>query len=323
MKRLRFALLAALLVATPAFAEEAHGTGHASGSGLVALPPAPRPEAVAETPGRLETAAPAPAVQAVRTPLAQPQCTICLGGAASVSWTGASGSFHVDSVSNYRSSGYSGPLDLKMVVTATQPVWGQTISTFAFSAPVSLSPLQAGYMYSGVNSGTLPFYGSAIPAGQYFLLLFMRENVSGTFYYVDWIQMSSKVACDGVTGCTTIQTPPSCTEDAYTMCLAGGRYRVTGRWKNQYAGGAQANLSKAKLTDVTGAFWIQDANTYEFMIRISTGTDNGRAWISILTFTDVEFWVAVADVTNGQSFEYHSPAGNRTLIFDPSYFVYP
>ncbi len=115
----------------------------------------------------------------------------------------------------------------------------------------------------------------------------------------------------------------TCAEDATTMCLLGGRYRVTGRWKNQYAGGAQANLQKAKLTDVTGAFWIADANTYEFMIRVNTATDNGRAWIAILTFTDVEFWVAVTDMTNGQSREYHSDPGNRTLIFDPNTFVYP
>ncbi len=240
-----------------------------------------------------------------------------------MTWTGATGSFHVDNVRNYRSSGVSGPLDLRMIVTSSQPVWGSTISGYNFSASVSLNPLQAGYLYSNVNSGTVSFFGSSVPAGQYFLLLYLRENVSGTLYYVDWIQMSNKVTCDGVTGCSTVQAPGPCSEDAYTMCLLGGRYRVTGRWKNQYAGGAQANLQKAKLTDVTGAFWIADANTYEFMIRVNTATDNGKAWISILTFTDVEFWVAVTDVTNGQSKEYHSDPGNRTLLFDPYTFVYP
>jgi hypothetical protein len=325
MSSLRFIALAALLGALPASAEEARGTGRHLGSaeGLTVVAVAPGPRA-AEAPGRLDTTAPgAAAAPSGRVPLSQPECTICLGGSASVQWTGATGSFHVDSVSNNRSSGYSGPLDLKMVVTATQPVWGQTITSYAFSAAVSLSALQAGYMYSPVDSGTVSFYGSAIPAGQYFLLLYLRENVSGTWYYVDWIQMNSKVTCDGVTGCSTIQAPPSCTEDTYTMCLVGGRYRVTGRWKNQYAGGAQANLWKAKLTDVTGAFWIADANTYEFMIRVNTVTNNGKAWISILTFTDVEFWVAVTDVTNGQAVEYHSSPGNRTLIYDPSTFVYP
>jgi subtilisin family serine protease len=117
--------------------------------------------------------------------------------------------------------------------------------------------------------------------------------------------------------------PSVCTEDATTMCLVGGRYRLQSHWKNQYAGGAVATLSKARLTDVAGAFWIQNASAYEYLLRISTGTDNGRAWIAIPTFTDVEFWIDVTDTRTGQSKQYHSPAGNRTLIFDPSYFVFP
>jgi hypothetical protein len=116
----------------------------------------------------------------------------------------------------------------------------------------------------------------------------------------------------------------SCVEDAYTMCLVNGRYKVTSHWKNQYAiPVTTANLSKAKLTDTTGAFWIADASTYEYMIRFNTVTNNGRAWISIPMFTDVEFYVAVTDTVNGQYKEYHSAPGNRTLIYDPFYFVYP
>jgi len=322
MKRAAFVFLVTLLATVPASADEAQGTGRAPRGGLPAVPYMPGPQLVPEAPGRLEPTAPSAGVSAGRTPLGQPQCAICLGGAASVQWSASSGSFHVDSVSNYRSSGFSGSLDLKMVVTAAQPTWGQTITSRDLSASVSLNPLQAGYMYSPVNSGTLSFYGSSIPAGQYFLLMFLRENVSGTWYYVDWIQMNNKVSCDGYSGCTVVQAP-GCIEDAYTMCLLGGRYRATGRWKNQYAGGAQANLWKAKLTDVTGAFWIANSDTYEFMVRISTATDNGRAWVSILTFTDVEFWVTITDTVNGQSKEYHSSPGNRTLIFDPTFFIYP
>jgi hypothetical protein len=116
----------------------------------------------------------------------------------------------------------------------------------------------------------------------------------------------------------------SCVEDAYTMCLVNGRYKVTSHWKNQYAiPVTTANLSKAKLTGTTGAFWIADANTYEYMIRFNTVTNNGRAWISIPMFTDVEFWVAVTDTFNGQYKEYHSAPGNKTLIYDPFFFVYP
>jgi hypothetical protein len=115
----------------------------------------------------------------------------------------------------------------------------------------------------------------------------------------------------------------SCVEDAYTMCMVNGRYKVTSHWRNQYENGAVANLSKSKLTDTTGAFWIDDANTYEYLIRFSTATDNGRVWIAIPTFTDVEFWVDVTDTVKGQFKEYHSAPGNETLIYDPSFVVYP
>jgi PKD repeat protein len=115
----------------------------------------------------------------------------------------------------------------------------------------------------------------------------------------------------------------SCVEDAATMCLAGGRYRIRSHWRNQYAGGAVSTLSKAKLTDVIGSFWIANPSTYEYLIRINTATDNGRAWIAIPTFTDVEFWIDVTDTVSGQSKEYHSAPGNKTLIYDPYFFVYP
>jgi PKD repeat protein len=115
----------------------------------------------------------------------------------------------------------------------------------------------------------------------------------------------------------------SCVEDAATMCLLGGRYRIASHWRNQYVGGAVSTLSKATLTDVTGAFWLFDPATYEYLIRINTATNNGRAWIAIPTFTDVEFWIDVTDTVTGQSKEYHSAPGNRTLVYDPYFFVFP
>jgi hypothetical protein len=61
----------------------------------------------------------------------------------------------------------------------------------------------------------------------------------------------------------------------------------------------------------------------DYLIRINTVTNNGRAWISIPTFAGVEFWVDVTDTMSGQYFEYHSPAGNRPMLYDPYTFVYP
>ena len=145
---------------------------------------------------------------------------------------------------------------------------------------------------------------------------YLTEFDGAGYPYIDYVVFPNLVTFRG--GSCSV-----CTEDAYTMCLVNGRYRVTSHWRNQYAGGATATLAKAKLTDVTGAFWIADANTYEYMIRLQPGQSNGRTWIAIPTFTDVEFWVAVTDTVGGQSKEYHSDPGNRTLIYDPFFFVYP
>jgi hypothetical protein len=114
-----------------------------------------------------------------------------------------------------------------------------------------------------------------------------------------------------------------CIPNATTACLIGARYQVASYWQNQYAGGQVSTLTATSLTDGTAAFYLSDAAIYEYLIRINTATDNGRAWISVSTFTDVEFWIEVTDTTNGQYYEYHSPAGNRTMIYDPFFFVYP
>jgi hypothetical protein len=307
-------------IAEPGRAQEtAHGTGKVVDTSAFRVAPDAGVVVTGALSGESSDAL-APEAAAGRAALAQPGCTICLGGTGSIQWTGSSGSFHVDSITNNRSSG-SGSLDLRVALSSSFPVFGQLLTYYSFSDSMSLNPLAAGYMYNNVNSGTVTYYGSSIPSGLYWALLYLREYQGGGVYqYMDWIVMNGRVSCNGA-GCSSVAS--SCTEDAYTMCLIGGRYRVTGRWQNQYAGGAAATLSKAKLTDATGAFWIANSSTYEYLIRINTLTDNNRAWIAIPTFTDVEFWVAVTDVTNGQSKEYHSSPGNRTLIYDPFFFVYP
>ncbi len=330
MKQLEFVLARSLVVAalclTVGFAksgraeETTSGTGRVSDSSAIKIAPGSPGTSVTDAPEGQSSDAPLPGPAAGRAALNQTGCTICLGGFGSIQWTGASGSFHVDTINNYRSSGTSGSLDMRVALTSAFPVYGQTLTYYSLSDLMSLNPLQAGYQYSNLNSGTVTYHGSSIPAGQYWALLFLREyQGGGSYQYTDWIVMDDRVTCNG-SGCSVVT---ACTEDAYTMCLIGGRYRVTSHWRNQYAGGATANLSKAKLTDATGAFWIANASTYEYVIRIQAGQFNGRSWIAIPTFTDVEFWVAVTDTVNGQSKEYHSAPGNLSLIYDPFFFVYP
>lgn len=283
-------------------------------TGPTALQPDSRESAAASAGSNQGEAAP----PAPREPLTQPSCTICLTGSSTVQWTGASGSFHVDYIQNYRASS-TGSLQLKITLVSSPPVWGNPISSWDFSTPVVLPPLASGYQYSNVNSGTVPFYPSSIPAGLYWALLLLSNYSGSSWGYTDWITYGSKVWCNG-TSCSAV-TP--CVESPTTMCLIGGRYRVTSQWTNQYAGGAVSTLNRATLTDATGAFWIANPSTFEYLIRIQTGTGDGHAWVSIPTFTDVEFSVLVEDLFGGQTKTYHSLPGNRDLIYDPLFFVYP
>ena len=104
--------------------------------------------------------APRGTVKTGRTALDQPGCTLCLTGAASVTWNGNSGSFQVDHIVNNGGTG-SGALSVTVVLAGPLPTFGQTVSgAHTFSSGYSLSPLQAGYQYSSVNSGPFHFSGA-------------------------------------------------------------------------------------------------------------------------------------------------------------------
>jgi len=251
--------------------------------------------------------------------LYNPQCMMCLSGTASAQWMGTTGSFHVDHIMS-RQSMMSGMMDLRLVLTSTMPVWGQPFSFMPFSDAMTFDPLAPGGQYT-VDSGTMNMYGSSMPAGTYFMLLYMRQQMGPMMSAADWVVFPKQLTCDGY-GCSALPAE-TCAENATTLCLIGGRYRITSYWKNQYAGGAISQLFKTTLTGATGAFWLSDGNTYEYLIRINTATDNGRAWIAIPTFTDVEFFVLVEDLVGGQANLYHNPPGGRELIYDPTTFVYP
>lgn len=238
---------------------------------------------------------------------------LSIEGTVSYNLGGTTGYFTADRVANHRTSGISGTLRLELWATTTPPANGPANGYRLIT--YTLGQLQAGFEFDNINSGTTAY--TQPPTGCYYLTLFLTEFDGTSYPYVDYFTFSNLVTFRGGS-CSG-----GCTENATTMCLIGGRYRVTSYWRNQYAGGAQAILNKAKLTDATGAFWIANSSTYEYLIRFNTATNNGRAWVAIPTFTDVEFYMLVTDTYTGQTKEYHSNPGNLSLIYDPLTFVYP
>src|ERR1017187_6048420 len=165
-----------------------------------------------------------------RVPLYQSGCSICMSGSNSVQWNGGSASFSIPQITNNRSGGTSGSLRAEYVVTSTYPVYGSTINSYQFTGYDAFSPLQGGYYYAASTSGTVASYQDAIPAGTYWVVIELLEYSGSGWVYDDFGVDSSQVSCNGVSGCSVIA---ACVEDAYTMCLGGGRYKVTSRWQNQ------------------------------------------------------------------------------------------
>jgi hypothetical protein len=199
--------------------------------------------------------------------------------------------------------------------SASAPSAGLVGQALSFSATVTPSGCPAGSPAVAWSFGDGTTSTDQNPVKTY--------TLPGTYSWSVTASLSGASPCTRSGSITIVPASASCTGDAVTMCLVGGRYKVTSYWRNQYAGGAVSTLKAARLTDATGAFYVSDGNVYEYLIRINTATDNGRAWIAIPTFTDVEFFITVQDVVNGQTNVYHSPPGNRTLIYDPLFFVYP
>lgn len=129
-------------IAEPGRAQEtAHGTGKVVDTSAFRVAPDAGVVVTGALSGESSDAL-APEAAAGRAALAQPGCTICLGGTGSIQWTGSSGSFHVDSITNNRSSGTSGSLDLSVVLTSSAPVYGQTIYNIRSRTPTRSTRLR-------------------------------------------------------------------------------------------------------------------------------------------------------------------------------------
>lgn len=144
-----------------------------------------------------------------------------------------------------------------------------------------------------------------------------ETDVNGTtLFEVDDVSINAKSAGG----------PPSygtCQTDPYTMCLMNGRYKVTSTWRDQYDQSiGYQNLQATGLSSDAGAFWFFNPDSFEYFVRVAPG-NNGRAWVTVSMFTNVEFWVTVVDTVNGQSKTYYNPPGNQCLIYDPWFFVFP
>ncbi len=99
----------------------------------------------------------------------------------------------------------------------------------------------------------------------------------------------------------------ACIPDAETLCLRGGRFRVTAQWQTPQEEGTAKSVP---LTAETGAFWFFNAENLELMIKVLDGCDiNDRFWVFMTGLTDVSVQILVDDTFTGHSWSYGRTGG--------------
>ena len=100
-----------------------------------------------------------------------------------------------------------------------------------------------------------------------------------------------------------------CESDNESLCLQGGRFRVSARWKVPSSGATGAAQAVPQSPE-SGHFWFFNPNNLELVVKVLDGTAiNGAYWFFYGALSDVEYWIDVEDLVTGTSRSWHNPPG--------------
>lgn len=117
-----------------------------------------------------------------------------------------------------------------------------------------------------------------------------------------------------------------CVASETTLCLKGGRYRLTTRVRNQYVTPVVETVGKAvKFSDGSGFFKLIDFQPDNVGVVVKaflpSETPNQKAWLTFGSLETVEFWVVIEDLTTGLRKEFRSLPGVQTVAFSSDVFA--
>ena len=105
--------------------------------------------------------------------------------------------------------------------------------------------------------------------------------------------------------------PEPCVASATKLCLAGGRFHVSVRWRD-FSGNAGDGQAVPE-TAASGLFWFFSENNLEMLVKVLDGCGlNDRYWVFAAATTDVEYDLTVKDATTGEQKSWHNPLGTAS-----------
>jgi hypothetical protein len=104
-----------------------------------------------------------------------------------------------------------------------------------------------------------------------------------------------------------VSAPGTCSANATTLCLNGGRFRVQANWNTGTGSGPAQVLSQS---GDSGQFYFFNSDNTELTVKVLNGCGvNDRYWLFASGLTNVEVIVTVTDTQAGRARRYFNPRG--------------
>jgi hypothetical protein len=108
-----------------------------------------------------------------------------------------------------------------------------------------------------------------------------------------------------------------CVPGPQTLCLLGGRFRVSVDW--QTTQGTAGQGTAADVSDATGTFAFFDPQAVDLVVKVLDGRSlTGDFWFFYGALSDVDYAITLTDTVTGAAKQYHNAQGNFCGLGDTS-----
>ncbi|MEO8196284.1 MAG: hypothetical protein ABI689_06140 [Thermoanaerobaculia bacterium] len=131
---------------------------------------------------------------------------------------------------------------------------------------------------------------------------------------------SARLSAEAINRRTESGDPTSCVPGAATLCLAGGRFAVTARFRDWTSTARPAQSQP--LTETSGVFWFYSPDNLELFVKsIDACGEFDRFWIFAAGLTNLEVEITVRDHWGDHTEVYRNDLGTAfALVRDTAHF---